>query len=38
MTIDSRYEPEIRQRDKEVEYQFTFESIGGSRREGVPCP
>lgn len=28
MTIDSRYEPEIRQRDSEVEYPFTFESIG----------
>lgn len=28
MTIDSTYEPEVRERDAEVEYPFTFESIG----------
>lgn len=28
MTIDSRYIPEKRERDSEVEYPFTFESIG----------
>ena len=28
MTIDSRYAPEFRLRDKEVEYPFTFESLG----------
>lgn len=28
MTIDSRYKAETRYRDSEVEYPFTFESIG----------
>lgn len=28
MTIDSTYQPELKARDSEVEYPFSFESLG----------